>query len=528
MIDPITQAVFRHRLEAIAEEMGETLGRTATAPNIKERRDYSCALFDARGRLVAQAAHIPVHLGSMPLSVAAAIESRPMEDGDVVVLNDPFAGGTHLPDVTMVTPVDGDGRIGYAATRAHHMDIGGMSPGSMPLAQDTYQEGIAIPPVYLVRGGEWNPDLLAVLARNVRTPDELLADLRAQAAAQATGVARLRALQEREGRELTAAAMSALIGYSERCMRAAIAAIPDGRYEAEDVIEPVAGDAGLTTLRVSVTVEGDEAIVDFAGSDPQVEEPVNAVLAITTSAVVYCFLCLLELDVPTNAGCFAPLTVRADHGSIVHAQPPAAVSAGNVETSQRIVDVVLRALAQPLPHRIPAAGQGTMNNVAFGGWDPRRRRSFAYYETLGGGMGAGPDGPGLSGVHVAMSNTLNTPVESLEYELPLQITHYRLRTGSGGRGRHPGGDGLERGYRFLAPVRGTVITERRRVSPWGLAGGEPGARGRNTLQGREIGSKEAFTADEGDELHIETPGGGGWGSPAYATGGQEPGEGDGP
>lgn len=513
VLDPITQAVFRHRLEAIAEEMGETLGRTATSPNIKERRDFSCAVFDPNGELVAQAAHIPVHLGSMPMSVAAAIAARPLGTGDVVVLNDPYAGGTHLPDVTTVTSVDEGGeRIGYVATRAHHVDIGGMTPGSMPLAVDTYQEGIAIPPVDLVRAGEWNEDLLTVLARNVRIPEEFRADLRAQVAAQEIGAARLRALQKKEGRDLTQAAMAALADYSERAMRATLRRIPDGSYTAEDVLESMAGRDARITLRVVVEIDGEEARVDFRGTDAQVAEPVNAVLPITRSAALYCFLCLLDDDVPINAGCFRPLAIEAEEGSVLNARMPAAVSAGNVETSQRIVDVVFRALAQALPEAIPAAGQGTMNNVTFGGWEPRRGRSFAYYETLGGGMGASPQGDGLSGVHVAMSNTLNTPVEALESELPVQITHYRLRRGSGGAGRHRGGDGIERGYCFLVPVRGSVISERRSVAPWGLQGGADGAPGRNELNGCELPSKAEFSAGAGDVLVIATPGGGGWGS----------------
>lgn len=510
--DPILRSVFRHRLEAVAEEMGETLGRTATSPNIKERRDFSCAVFDADGDLIAQAAHIPVHLGSMPMSVAAAISARPPAAGDVVLLNDPFSGGTHLPDVTTVSAVEnGEGRVGYVATRAHHVDVGGMSPGSMPLAVETYQEGIAIPPVRLVRRGEWDEDILALLARNVRIPAEFVADLRAQVAAQEVGAARLRALVEREGRDLTDAAMRALTDYSEQAMRATIAAIPDGTYAADDVLESIRGADERITIHVRVEVHGDEARIDFGGTDAQVPEPVNAVLAITRSAVLYCFLCLLDDDVPVNAGCFRPLAIEAEERSVVNAGPPAAVSAGNVETSQRIVDVVFRALSNALPQVIPAAGQGTMNNVAFGGIDRGSRRPFAYYETLGGGMGAGPRHDGLSGVHVAMSNTLNTPVEALESELPVRMTHYRLRHGSGGSGLSRGGDGLERGYHFLAPVRGSVISERRAVSPWGLRGGEPGRAGRNLLNGEELPSKAEFTAEVGDVLTIETPGGGGWG-----------------
>jgi N-methylhydantoinase B len=517
VIDPITLAVFRHRLEAIADEMGDALKRTATAPNIKEREDLSCAVFDPQGRLVAQAAHIPVHLGSMPMSVAAALEACPPAEGDVVILNDPYAGGTHLPDITMVSSVELEGRrLGFVATRAHHMDIGGISPGSMPLAEDIHQEGLIIPPVRIVRGGRWDEELLDLIARNVRTPDELRADLRAQAAAEATGAARLRDLAARQGFEATTEAMAALIDYSARAMRTAIAQVPDGRYAAEDLLESSREGASPIVIRVAVEVRGETATIDFTGSHPQIAEPLNAVLAITTSAVLYCFICLLGEDVPTNAGCLEPLRLVTESGSIVDALPPSAVSGGNVETSQRIVDVVLRALAPALPEVVPAAGQGTMNNVTFGGWDPRRERWFAYYETLGGGMGGSPSADGLSGVHVAMSNTRNTPVEALEHDLPVRITHYRLRRGSGGDGRHRGGDGIERGYRFLVPVRGTVISERRVHPPWGLAGGEPGATGRNTLGGRDLGGKAAFTAAAGDVLVVATPGGGGWGTPGAA------------
>jgi N-methylhydantoinase B len=447
----------------------------------------------------------------MPMSVAAAIERCEPEPGEVILLNDPFAGGSHLPDLTMVTPVDAEDRIGFVATRAHHQDIGGMSPGSMPLAVETYQEGIAIPPVRIIRSGEWEEELLAVLARNVRAPEQFRADLRAQAAANSIGASRLRLLDEREGRSFTEAAMAALIDYSERAMRAAIAEIPDGTHRAEDVLESMAAPDERIHIRVAIRIEGDEAVADFSGTDPQVAEPVNAVLPITVSAVIYCFLCLLDDEVPVNAGCFRPLRLEAEEGSVVNARPPAAVSAGNVETSQRIVDVVFRALAHALPDIVPAAGQGTMNNVTFGGYDPARGLSFAYYETLGGGMGASPLGDGLSGVHVAMSNTLNTPVEAFESELPIEIIHYRLRKDSGGTGRCRGGDGLERGYRFLVPVRGSVVSERRAVAPWGLHGGGAGKPGRNMLNGVELPAKAEFSAQAGDILTIETPGGGGFG-----------------
>ena len=519
-MDAIGLAVFRHRLEALAEEMGSVLQRSATAPNIKERRDFSCAVFDATGRLAAQGAHMPVHLGSMAASVAAVIEAVEIGPRDVAILNDPFRGGTHLPDVTLVSlATDERGEmLGYVATRAHHVDVGGMSPGSMPLATDIYQEGVIIPPLVIRREGRWNEPLLALISRNVRAPAVFAADLEAQVAAQELGRRRLGEIAASLPPHGLQQAIGELIAYSERATRAALRAIPDGRYTAADHLDDMLPGGPSFRIRAAVEISGDQLTVDFSGSDPQGPGPLNAVEAVTRSAVYYCVRCLLIDEIPMNDGCFVPVTVVAPRGSVVNACPPAAVSGGNVETSQRITDVVLRALAEALPERIPAAGQGTMNNVTFGGHDPRHARPFVWYETLGGGMGGGPDGAGLSGVHVAMSNTRNTPIESIEYELPVRITRYRLRRGSGGRGKHPGGDGLERVYEFLEPARGTVISERRRHRPWGLNGGEDGEPGRNVLRraaGGEVdlGAKAEFSAQPGDQLVVETPGGGGWGGP---------------
>ena len=519
MRDVIALSVFRHRMEALAEEMGSVLQRTATAPNIKERRDYSCAVFDAAGRLAAQGAHLPVHLGSMAASVAAVMDRFELRRGDVGIINDPFHGGTHLPDITLVSAVEADDgeRIGYVATRAHHVDVGGISPGSMPLATEIFQEGVIIPPSLLRRGRKWDEGLLTVIAAQVRRPDVVRADLRAQLAAQDVGARRL--LEVRDGlveRDL-AAAVAELVAYTERATRAAIAEIPDGRYQAEDQLDEMLPGGDPVRIAVTVDVRGDELHVDFAGSDPQRPGPLNAVETVTRSAVYYCVRCLLRDEVPMNHGCFAPVTVAAPAGSVVNARHPAAVSGGNVETSQRIVDVVLRALAPALPERMPAAGQGTMNNVTFGGHDRTRGRPFVWYETLGGGTGAGPEHDGLSAVHVAMSNTRNTPVEAIEFELPVRIGRYAIRRGSGGEGRHRGGDGVERVYEFLEEASGTVISERRRLAPWGLRGGAPGGRGENELRRAdgsvvELGGKAHFDVAAGDSLVIRTPGGGGWGA----------------
>jgi len=519
-MDAISLGVLRHRMEAIAEEMGVALQRSSSAPNIKERRDYSCAVFDADGRLAAQGAHMPVHLGSMYASVAAIMARFRLEPGDVAAVNDPFQGGTHLPDITLVAGVyhDGGRCIGYVATRAHHVDVGGMSPGSMPLATEIYQEGQIIPPMLLVRGGVWEEGPIVLLAANVRAPSIFLGDLRAQAASLEIGRRRLLALEAEQSSPGLADAMDELMAYSERATRDAIRRVADGVYAAADELDDMLPGGEPVHIAVRITVRGDEVTADFTGSAPQQPGPLNAVLPVTRSAVYYCIRCLLADPVPVNDGCFRPVKVLAPAGSVVNAVPPAAVSGGNVETSQRITDVVLRALSQALPDRIPAAGQGTMNNVTFGGWDSAHQRPFVWYETLGGGMGAGPNADGLTGVHVHMSNTRNTPIESIETELPVRIVRYAIRRGTGGNGRTTGGDGLERVYEFLQPAEGTVISERRTRRPWGLAGGDDGASGENQIERADgrvetYGSKAAFSLLPGDRLVVRTPGGGGWGKP---------------
>lgn len=552
-MDAATLTIFNHLFASVAEEMGVTLGRAAYSPNIKERLDYSCAVFLAGDEptLLAQAAHIPVHLGAMPASVRAAVDRcAPFRPGDVVILNDPYLGGNHLPDITLVSPVFSRSVISrsvdqsrtdplntdplntvlfYVASRAHHADVGGMSPGSMPLSTELYQEGIIIPPIKLIDGGARNEAVWQIILRNVRTPWERDGDLAAQLAAHATGATRLTEIVQRYGLEETLRQARGLIGYAESLTRAAIRLIPDGKYTFMDYLDDDGQSDAPVPICVAVTVDDHSLVADFDGTAPAVAGNLNAVPAIVDSAVVYCLRCitiaLLDADLPMNQGMFAPLTVRIPPGSLLDPRPPHAVAAGNVETSQRIVDVVLGALAQALPAMVPAASQGTMNNITFGGayppdW-PAVSSHYAYYETIGGGAGAGPEGGGASGVHVHMSNTRNTPVEALEFGFPIRIETYALREGSGGDGRHSGGEGLTRAIRFLGPAMVTITAERRRRGPYGLAGGRPGAPGRNTLrrdsEAIELPGKATFAVETGDAVIIQTPGGGGWGHTSEAS-----------
>lgn len=522
--NPIEFEVFKNLFLSIAEEMGVTLCRTGFSPNIKERLDYSCAVYDANGQTIAQGDHMPVHLGAMPLSVKAAIDSVAMEPGDMVVLNDPFQGGTHLPDITLVAPVflpeprrrRGGGRPAfYVANRAHHSDVGGMSPGSMPVAREIYQEGLIIPPIRLVRGGSMVGDVLALLLANVRTPDEREGDIAAQIAANRVAESRLLEVVARYGRVQTLRYASALQDYTERVVRHAIRGIPDGTYHFDDALDDDGFGSGPVRIRVAVTIRKDRATVDFTGSAGQVTGSVNANYAITLSACLYAFRCLVQDDVLYNAGVSRPIEVVAPSGSIVNARRPSAVAGGNVETSQRITDVVLGALGTAQPDRWPAASQGTMNNVTLGGADPRTGRPFAYYETMGGGMGGRKGMAGLSGVHTHMSNTRNTPVEAIEHYLPVRIRQYGLRKGSGGPGAAPGGEGLVREYEMLTDTSVTLLTDRRVGQPYGVRGGAPGCSGRNTLirDGHEepLPGKTHVTLRAGDRLRVETPGGGGYG-----------------
>jgi N-methylhydantoinase B len=515
-ITPITLEVFKNKFASIAEEMGVALTRAAFSPNIKERRDFSCAIFDAAGDMVAQAAHIPVHLGSMPLSVAAVIQAVELNPGDMAMLNDPFQGGTHLPDITLVAPVfaGGDAPLFYVASRAHHADVGGMASGSMPLSTSIFQEGLIIPPVKIVAADEIVADIMNLLLANVRTPAERQGDFNAQILANRTGILRLEALIATHSRETVVTLAAALMDYAERMMTAVIAAMPDGTYTAEDFLDDDGAGSGDVAVRLTLSIGGDMAELDFSASDPQVAGCINAVRAIAVSAALYVFRALAGTRIPTNAGTFRPITVITKPGTVVAARFPAAVAGGNVETSQRIVDVILAALAVVLPERIPAASQGTMNNVAIGGVDPRSGKHFTYYETLAGGAGADATGPGQSAVHSHMTNTLNTPIEALEFAYPLRVTRYALRRGSGGTGRHAGGDGLVREIEALTPVEVTVLSDRRIRGPWGLLGGGEGAHGVNVVTRRNgemvMPGKFHVRLRTGEKLRLETPGGGGY------------------
>jgi N-methylhydantoinase B/oxoprolinase/acetone carboxylase alpha subunit len=518
--DPVELEFFRQLLVSIPEEMGVVLRKTSYSANIKERRDYSCALYDQRGQTVAMGDHMPVHLGAMPLSVRAVIEAFRLVEGDVAIVNDPFRGGTHLPDITAVAPVVVAGSRGaafYVSSRAHHADVGGMSPGSMPLATEIYQEGIRIPPVRLMRGGRWDADLLALLLANVRTPEEREGDLRAQIAALERGARRLREAVSRYGLARVRRNVAALMDYSERMMRAALAGLPAGRYAFTDSLDDDGAGGAAVRVAVEIVLKDGEAVVDFTGSSPQAAGPVNANYAITLSAVLYAFRCLLAEDVPATEGLLRPIRLIAPEGTVVNARHPAAMAAGNVETSQRITDVLLGALAQASPERIPAASSGTMNNVSFGGVDPRSGERFAYYETIAGGMGASARHDGLCAVHTHMTNSWNTPVEAFEHLYPVRVRAYHVRRGSGGAGARRGGDGIRRELEFLAPAEVTILADRRTQGPYGLAGGEAGAPGRTTIlrRGGQAGTlpgKVRFFVQPGDRLRVDTPGGGGHGA----------------
>jgi N-methylhydantoinase B len=548
-----TLSIFRHLFASVAEEMGVTLERAAYSPNIKERLDFSCAVFLGDTRMLAQAAHIPVHLGAMPASVQAAVaHGAPFQPGDVIIVNDPYQGGNHLPDITLVSPVfisnplsiNGETITDYrspitdqphffVASRAHHADVGGMSPGSMPLSREIYQEGIIIPPVKIVEAGKRNEGVWQLILRNVRTPIERDGDLAAQLAAHATGTKRLTEIASQYGLEEILTQADALIGYANRLTRAAIQQMPNGRFTFTDYLDNDGQTAEPRPIQATITIEDDEMAVDFAGTTEAVPGNLNTVPAVAISAVAYCLRCvaleMLQTNLPMNEGIFEPLTVIIPRGSLLDPYPPHAVAAGNVETSQRITDVVLGALAQALPHIIPAASQGTMNNVTFGGILEAEEQGsrgaegkvaqpptpFVYYETLGGGIGAGPKADGGHGMHSHMSNTRNTPVEALEYNFPLRIKEYSFRHGSGGEGQHRGGDGLVRTIHFLSPVTATIMSERRERPSYGLNGGEPGQPGRNSLirngQTSRLPGKITLDLQAGDVLRVETPGGGGWG-----------------
>jgi N-methylhydantoinase B len=568
MRDPVELEVFKSLYHSIAEEMGAALRRTSFSPNIKERRDYSCAVFDSEGQVIAMGDHMPVHLGSMPMSVAAAMKQCVLGPGDVVMLNDPFRGGTHLPDITLVMPVYVSGtrsdgaepalsgaegsRLGgakprrhttpdfYVASRAHHADVGGTYPGSMGPCREICQEGLRIPPVKIMRDGKLMPDVLALLLNNVRTPEEREGDLGAQIAACQTGAQRLREICARYGIARAKNAAADLLIYSEEMMRTFLRTIPPGRYQAEDFLDNDGVEDKPVCIAVTIDIKSTKkspvktrlaaslskpsrkppahVTIDFTGSDPQVQGAINAVAAITYSACFYVFRCLLREDVPATSGLMRPIRVIAPPGTVVNAKPPAAVAGGNVETSQRIVDVLLKALAQAIPDRIPAAASGTMNNLTIGGIDPRSGEPFAYYETIAGGMGARSTKDGVSGVHTHMTNSLNTPAEALEYAYPIRLRQYCLRSKSGGIGLHTGGDGIVREIEVLTDAQVTLLADRRSRGPYGLAGGADAAPGRTLIirgggSEREIPGKTSVRLRSGERVRIESPGGGGWGRP---------------
>ncbi|HUX43791.1 MAG TPA: hydantoinase B/oxoprolinase family protein [Terracidiphilus sp.] len=518
--DAAEVAVVGHALHSVAVEMGAALRRTAFSPNIKERRDYSSAVFSAEGELIAMGDDMPVHLGSMPMSVRAALDAMEFVPGDVALLNDPFCGGTHLPDLTMVAPVflpGGRRPAFFVANRAHHADVGGMYPGSMGPCREIAQEGIRIPPVKLVRGGHMDAAVLAILLANVRTPREREGDLTAQMGACRVGAARMLELVARFGHARLLRGVRAMLEGSERLMRQVLAALPAGEWKAEDFLDDDGVRPGLVKICVTVRNEpkSGRVVVDFAGTDGQVPGSVNAVYAITWSAVFYVLRCLLPPGAMATAGLMRPVRVAAPEGSVVNAALPAAVAGGNVETSQRIVDTLLRALAQALPGRIPAASSGTMNNLTIGGTDPRNGLAYTYYETIAGGLGAGPEGAGASAHHAHMTNSLNTPVEALEYAYPFRMVRYGLRKNSGGKGKHRGGDGVVRELELLGEAQVTLLADRRLAGPWGLAGGGPGATGRTTVRSggreQELPGKCTRELAAGSRLRVESPGGGGWG-----------------
>jgi N-methylhydantoinase B len=548
--DPVKLEIFKSLYSSVAEEMGVSLRRSAFSPNIKERRDYSCAVFNRKGVLIAQGDHMPVHLGSMPMSVRAALEILQLGPGDIAVLNDPYAGGTHLPDVTMVAACFGGWGSGagsreegnrrnaivretkqpktaapqpptansqplfFVANRAHHADIGGATPGSMGRADEIYQEGLRIPPVRLMIGGRINDDVMRLIAANVRIPEEREGDLTAQLGAIATGQTRLLEIVERYGFKEADLYASHLINYTAEITRSVIRDLADGSYAAEDFLDDDGYSDNPVRIAVRIGIKRDQAVVDFTGSSPQVRGPINAVEAITVSAVYYAFRCLIPMEVPASWGILEPIKVIAPPGTVVNALPPAAVAGGNVETSQRMVDVLMLALSKA-GARVPAASQGTMNNLTIGGTDSRTGKQFAYYETVAGGMGARPGLDGIDAIHTHMTNSLNTPAEAMEYAYPMRVRRYSIRRNSGGGGRFRGGDGVVREIELLTDARVTILSDRRKTRPYGLEGGEPGKAGRTTLlskrAARVLAGKDSTWANAGDVVRIETPGGGGFG-----------------
>jgi N-methylhydantoinase B len=519
--DPIRLEVLRNALEATAQEMGAVLKHTAFSPNIKERMDASCAIFTAEAELVAQAEHVPVHLGSMLRAVGPTLRlTGALAEGDVVIVNDPYVGGAHLPDITLIAPVFVAGRrVAYVASRAHHSDVGGMEPGSMPgRSTEIFQEGIIIPPVRLYQGGALREDILAMVLANVRTPEERRGDLNAQLAALRIGERRMAELAGRFGAEALEDGLAAILDYTERRMRARMAELPRGVWHAEDCLDSDGTGDAPVWIRLRIEITEETIHFDFDGTSPQVRGNVNAVAPMCWSSIFYCLKLAVDASMPPNAGVLRPVTVHIPEGSFLDARRPAAVCAGNTETTQRLADTVLRAFSKIVPERIAAASNGTMNLIGIGGTDPRNGRPYTYIETTGGGQGGRPMGPGMSGVHANMSNTLNTPIESLEISYPLEVVRYELREGSGGDGLNPGGEGIVRALRVIGhEARVSLQTDRRRFAPYGLHGGADGSPGLNWTRDaagsrRELPAKGSLTLTDGEVVVVETPGGGGWGA----------------
>ena len=523
-VDPVSLEVFKNLFISVAEEMGVALQRTAYSANIKERRDFSCGVFDPQGQMVAQAAHLPVHLGAMPASVQAALEKfhGGLRSRDIVILNDPYLGGTHLPDISMLAPVYvGDKKkqlAGFVSNRGHHADVGGMTPGSLPLSTELYQEGMIIPPIKLARGGRLNQEVIELICRNSRTAHERKGDLAAQVGSIRVGQRRLQEIVARYSLAEALEHMAALLDYSERLTRQAIQGIPDGTYRALDYMDDDGISQEPVPIAVAITVAGERMTIDFTGTAGQRPGCINAPRAVTVSACLYVVRCVVGRAAPANQGCLRPVKIVLPPGTLLSPEPQHGVAGGNVETSQRVTDVLLAAMAQALPHLIPAASQGTMNNLLIGGHDSGRDRPFVYYETIAGGMGARPTKDGISGIHTHMTNTMNTPIEALEFAFPLRLKRYALRRGSEGQGKYRGGDGVVRDVEFLSPARVTVLSERRRFAPPGYHGGHHGQPGENVLfrggyEEVKLAGKETLDVAPGDVLSIRTPGGGGWGEP---------------
>ena len=518
MFNPITLEIFNNLFSTICEEMGVVMCNSSFSTNIKERKDFSCAFFDSSGEMVAQAEHLPVHLASMSMSVKAALASVQMSDGDTVILNDPFQGGTHLPDITIVTPFFYSGSkkpVFYVANRAHHSDVGGMSPGSMCNATEIYQEGVRIPPVKIARGNIINKEIMNIITSNVRTPKEREWDIIAQISSNSIGKQRLSELCEKYGKNEVVKYSRELQDYSARIMESVIKRIPDGEYSFSDCLDDDGVAETPVKIKVCVKIKGRSVCVDFSGSSRQVDGCVNAVYAVTVSSVFYVFRCLVDRDIPSNSGCMRSISITVPEGSVVNAKAPSAVSGGNVETSQRIVDVVFGALSKAIPKMVPAASSGTMNNIAIGGYDKLKERHFTYYETIGGGMGARPTFEGINAIHTHMTNTLNTPIETLEHDYPFRISQYKIRPQSGGTGRHRGGHGIIRNYEFFQAATVSILSDRTKHGPYGLRGGKKGQCGHITLISKskehKLPSKTSIKVNRGDIISIHTPGGGGYG-----------------